>query len=380
VISGNNKSGIYLRSDNNTIQGNYVGTNGSGTAGLGNGFSGIHIYSDNNIVGSPGAGNLISGNGSKGLSIDSSDFNGNNLVQGNLIGTDITGTNPIPNMGAGIYCIEGGGSTYGGLGAGEGNISAYNLYTGIDAEGDNQLILGNVVHDNGGSGLDFNGNTIASQNSIYDNGNLGIRYSGGNDTNPPVLFNTNWISGSACANCIVEIFLADPDPTGAGEGKEYLGSVTTSSNGDFNMPLPNGFPFCGKVTATATDSDPRTSEFSDNVTVNCFKFGPYFLIPLWTFITGLFGALGILIRRRRPGGMRFLVPGSFAMGPTSIPLGYPLKMGPYSSPQEISPSCGHLQTMFLRAPYAGSLSWLKWVWMEHSKLRSRITYPSQPSV
>ena len=314
VVSGNNKSGIYLRSDNNTIQGNYVGTNGSGTAGLGNGYSGIRIWSDNNLVGGPGAGNLISGNGSSGLYINSSDFNGNNLVQGNLIGTDITGTNPIPNMGAGIYCIEGGGSTYGGLGAGEGNISAFNLYTGIDAEGSDQMILGNVVHDNGGPGLDFNGNTIASQNSIYDNGNLGIWYSGGNDTNPPVLFNTNWISGSACANCIVEIFLADPDPTGAGEGKEYLGSVTTSSNGDFNMPLPNGFPFCGKVTATATDSDPRTSEFSDNVTVNCFKFGPYFLIPLWTFITGLFGALGILIRRRRPGGMRFLVPGSFAMG------------------------------------------------------------------
>jgi hypothetical protein len=129
-----------------------------------------------------------------------------------------------------------------------------------------------------------------------------------------MLNSTNWISGSACAHCIVEIFLADPDPTGEGEGKDFLGAVTASSNGDFSFPLPNGFPFCGQVTATATDSNPRTSQFSDNVTVNCFKFGPYFLIPIWSFIIIVCGGLGILIRRRRPEGMRFLIPGSFAFG------------------------------------------------------------------
>jgi hypothetical protein len=42
--------------------------------------------------------------------------------------------------------------------------------------------------------------------------------------------------------------------------------VTTTSNGDFSFPLPPDFPFCGQVTATATDLDPRTSEFSVNVT------------------------------------------------------------------------------------------------------------------
>ena len=315
VISGNNKSGIYSRSDNNTIQGNYVGTNGSGTAGLGNGSYGIDIYSDNNIVGSPGAGNLISGNGLRGLGINSRDyFNGNNIVQGNKIGTDITGTNPIPNIGPGIYCIEGGGSTFGGLGSGEGNIIAFNLSVGALIEGDNQYIVGNQIFSNVGEGVVINGPSVISQNSIYDNGGIGIWAHGGSATDPPILNSNNWISGTACAGCVVEIFLADPDPTGAGEGKEFLGSVVATSNGEFSMTLLNGFPFCGQVTATATDSRPRTSNFSENVTVNCFKLGPYYLIPIWTAIIGICGALGIFIRRRRPEGMRFLVPGSFAIG------------------------------------------------------------------
>jgi CSLREA domain-containing protein len=316
VISGNTKDGVYIRSNSNTLQGNYIGTNNSGTAALGNNGSAIHVCDANhNLIGGPGAGNLLSGNGGHGVILATGwEVNANNVIQGNKIGTDINGVSPIPNQRNGIYYVDGGGSMVGGLGAGEGNISAYNGYAGIDVEGPDQFILGNAIFSNGDRGVDINSNSVISQNSIYDNGSLGIVYSGGQGTPPPVLSSTNWISGSACANCVVEIFLAAPDPTGAGEGKEYLGSVTASSNGDFSIPLPSGFPFCGQVTATATNSDPRTSQFSDNVTVNCFKFGPYFLIPIWTFIIGICGALGIFIRRRRPGGMRFLVPGSFAFG------------------------------------------------------------------
>ena len=314
VISGNNKSGIHLQSNGNTIQGNFIGTNGAGTAALGNGGTGIGVYADNNVIGGPGAGNLISGNGTHGLNINSSPHNGNNLVQGNKIGTDITGTNPIPNMGHGIYYIEGGGSTFGGLGSGEGNIIAFNLYAGAFIEGSYQYIVGNQIFSNGGGGVYINSRSVISQNSIYDNDNIGIWAQGSSATDPPILNSNNWISGAACAGCVVEIFLADPDPTGAGEGKEFLGSVVATNNGEFSMTLLNGFPFCGQVTATATNSDPRTSQFSENVTVNCFKLGPYYLIPIWTFIIGICGALGIVIRRRRPEGMRFLVPGSFAIG------------------------------------------------------------------
>jgi CSLREA domain-containing protein len=313
LISGNNKTGLTLRSNNSTVQGNYIGTDSTGTAALGNKGLGIFISSDNNLIGGSGSGNLISGNAGDGLMLSTPD-NANNVIQGNKIGTDITGTNPIPNLMKGIYYIDGGGSIVGGLGAGEGNTAAYNGWTGIDVEGPNQLVLGNEVFSNGNNGVDTNSNSIISQNSIYDNGGLGIWYSGPEDTIPPVLNTTNWISGTACANCIVEIFLADPDPTGEGEGKEYLGTVTAASNGDFNMPLPSGFPFCGNVTATATDSDPRTSQFSANVTVNCFKFGPYFLIPIWTFIITVFGVFGVLIRRRRPDGSRWIIPGSLAVG------------------------------------------------------------------
>ena len=304
VVSGNNKSGIYLRSDNNTIQGNYVGTNGSGTAGLGNGNAGIYIWSDNNLIGGPGAGNLVSGNGYHGMVVLSDHPNANNVVQGNKIGTDITGASPIPNLGAGIYTIEGGGMTYGGIGVGKGNIIAFNLYSGIDAEGPNQKILGNEIFSNGEYGI-VDG-TLFSRNSIYDNDNLGIAYRYPY-LESPVLVGSGGsaIGGTTCSHCLVEVFLAEPDPTGAGEGKEYLGSVVASNIGDFSMTLPPGLPFCANITTTRTDSYQLTSSFSHNVNVNCIKLGPYYLIPIWSFIIIVCGGLGILIRRLPAGGDAF---------------------------------------------------------------------------
>jgi len=230
-------------------------------------------------------------------------INANNVVQGNKIGTDISGASPIPNLGAGIYTIEGGGMTYGGIGTGKGNIIAFNLYSGIDAEGPNQKILGNEIFSNGSYGI-VDG-TLFSRNSIYNNANLGISYLYPSDPEPPVLVGSvgSTISGTTCSHCLVEVFLAEPDPTGAGEGKEFLGSVVASNIGDFSMTLSSGLPFCANITTTRTDSNQRTSSFSDNVNVNCIKFGPYYLIPIWTFIIGICGALGIFIRRRRPDGI-----------------------------------------------------------------------------
>ena len=46
-----------------------------------------------------GAGNVISGNSDNGIFLDASSA----LVAGNLIGTDATGTQPVPNQGDGIY-------------------------------------------------------------------------------------------------------------------------------------------------------------------------------------------------------------------------------------------------------------------------------------
>ncbi len=102
---------------NNVIQGNYLGTNASGTQTLGN--MGVFIYQapGNNVVGgtAPGAGNLVSGN----EAIYINDTTAGNLVQGNLIGTDPTGTALINGApGVGVLIIMSPGNTIGGTAAG----------------------------------------------------------------------------------------------------------------------------------------------------------------------------------------------------------------------------------------------------------------------
>ena len=95
VISGNFYSGLILfgaGASGNEVYGNYIGVDASGTLDRGNTQEGIDLeLGASNIIGGPGAGqrNIISGNGSDGIEIDGGDFN---VVQGNYIGTDFTGT------------------------------------------------------------------------------------------------------------------------------------------------------------------------------------------------------------------------------------------------------------------------------------------------
>jgi len=106
VISGTGHDGvdIYSGSNGNVVAGNRIGTDVTGTLALGNVQWGISIFdSAGDIVGglAPGAGNVISGN-SQGVTI----FGGRSVgdvVQGNMIGTDVTGTNPLGNLNSGVY-------------------------------------------------------------------------------------------------------------------------------------------------------------------------------------------------------------------------------------------------------------------------------------
>ena len=77
-----------------------IGTDVDGTSSLANDGSGVEIAASNVQVGGtgPGAGNVISGNAQFGVVILPSFFfftpANDNLVQGNFIGTDKTGTIP----------------------------------------------------------------------------------------------------------------------------------------------------------------------------------------------------------------------------------------------------------------------------------------------
>ena len=82
-----------------SLQGNYIGTNPTGTAAAGNAAFGVTSASGANFIGGLGAGegNVISGNGFGGVAITLYDE-----VKGNFIGTNAAGTGPIANTGPGV--------------------------------------------------------------------------------------------------------------------------------------------------------------------------------------------------------------------------------------------------------------------------------------
>jgi hypothetical protein len=124
-----------------------------------------------------------------------------------------------------------------------------------------------------------------SQNSLYENGEEGIRFSEeecdgvtyypNQNISPPTLTSatTALVSGTACANCTVEVFIADKtevnDPGGDnfGEGKVYLATGSANAGGSFAIPVA-GVAADQLVTATATDGAGNTSPFARNVLVD----------------------------------------------------------------------------------------------------------------
>lgn len=225
VVSGNGasfNSGISITSSarNNIVQGNYVGTDITGTIAFGNGQHGISIRSgsQNNTIGgitaTPGLppGNVVSGNiaatgtsASAGINLDGSTTTGN-TIQGNLVGTNAAGTASLSNRRAGIWVNQTGANTIGGSAAGAGNVIAGNNLTatsyGIEiVQASNLTIRGNsigtditgltalantgdgiLVTDNAGftaaSNNVIGGSAAGEGNVIAGNGGAGVRVSG----------------------------------------------------------------------------------------------------------------------------------------------------------------------------------------------------------
>ncbi len=151
LISGN-LIGVFILdvSPGNVIEGNFIGTDVTGTAALGN-RTGIDIDAgaSNNTVGGTAAGarNLISGNSDNGVSILESEPTSpttGNLVEGNFIGTDVTGTEALGNGGVGVS-IAATGNTVGGAAAGARNIISANV-NGVVVQ--NLTASGNLIQGN----------------------------------------------------------------------------------------------------------------------------------------------------------------------------------------------------------------------------------------
>jgi hypothetical protein len=160
VISNNISIGIYIvnsTTSDTVVQGNLIGTDVSGTLALGNGLGGVVIgdASGTTVGGSFfGAGNVISGNGTSGISIGDAGASGN-VVEGNKIGTDVTGENALKNADDGVDIVKGAtNNTIGGTDVGAANVISGNGWQGVnvsDAGTSGNAILGNMI------GTDLNG-------------------------------------------------------------------------------------------------------------------------------------------------------------------------------------------------------------------------------
>ncbi len=151
VLSGGmNGAGIYITgiSTGTLVQGNFIGTNASGLAALGNDTGGVFVLSAGNTIGGivAGAGNLISGNSSNGVIISGAGVSGV-LVAGNLIGTNATGGAALANAQAGVRVdTNSTGNTIGGTVAAARNVISGNGDRGIFLTSTtNDLIVGNYL-------------------------------------------------------------------------------------------------------------------------------------------------------------------------------------------------------------------------------------------
>ncbi len=143
LISGNGGFGVRVTGPNNFVMGNYIGTNATGTAGIRNEFTGVVVQNTGNTIGGPGAaGNLISGNGQYGVVVA-----GSNVIRNNLIGTDVGGDGPLGNYAGGVE-ISGSGAT----------------------------LTENTLASNDGNGVSVNGGTgnNLTANSFFANAGLAI--------------------------------------------------------------------------------------------------------------------------------------------------------------------------------------------------------------
>jgi VCBS repeat protein len=139
VISGNS-DGVLIsgaEATGNRVQGNFIGLNPAGTAAAGNLRTGVLIdsrASANRIGGTTaGAGNVISGNGRNGVRIADSSTTGNR-VEGNRIGTNAAGTAAVANLNSGVR-IDTPSNFIGGTAAGAGNQISGNAQHGVIIDG-----------------------------------------------------------------------------------------------------------------------------------------------------------------------------------------------------------------------------------------------------
>ncbi len=277
-----------------TVEGNLLGTDATGAAPLpptnplypaaGAAVITTTIGATTFIRGNVAVGPFLIGNGSP------SSFE--TVVQGNFIGTDVTGLAEFRYSGIQVDTTD---VTVGGTGPGEGNVIAFNS-TGVyvSQNGKRCKIRGNSIYSNGdlyrSSGIVLFYNPSPPPNWLTPLPNdYGDADTGANERqNFPVIASavsslvgggTTTITGAlnSTPNTTFDLdFFSNPAclkwPRSFLQGKTYLGStqVTTDGNGDapINAVLSVTLGAGERVSSTATDPDGNTSEFSQRIVVH----------------------------------------------------------------------------------------------------------------
>ncbi len=272
----------------NFVRGNFLGTDATGLLALGCYGGCVVANNQGNTIGgaAAGAGNVIAGGlGNGGIEVHGD----STVIQGNFIGTDSTRTARLGNGSNGIYVVAD-AVTVGGTGPGEANVIANNgPAVGVTAPGAGVYVAGgqgvsvrgNSIYDTNayqstdGLGIDlhdgFAGVTL-NDTGDADTGANGLQ-------NFPVISSvayggsTTTVAGtlnSGAATIFDLDFYANPAcsrrPQDLPEGQTYLGStqVTTdgSGNATFNAILPLAVTNGSPISATATSPNGSTSEFT----------------------------------------------------------------------------------------------------------------------
>jgi uncharacterized repeat protein (TIGR01451 family)/CSLREA domain-containing protein len=272
VISGNKGLGVRLDdTDGADVAGNAIGTNSEGTVAVPNSAGGVAVSGANNTIGGStgGEGNVISANGGDGVLFENPSSDGGvefaaaaaapdaNVVEGNFIGTDADASLQLGNDGAGVRVDSFQ------EGVVRSNTIRHNGGAGVavPVSGLHTLVTANSIDLNDGLGIDLGADGVTPNDLEDGDGFQDFPTIGRVVTREDATTISGSLSGSPNAGLDVELFWVPTcDPTGFGEGDEFLGTTTTKTDGSFAAsvrPLPSGF-----VTATAIGPQGDTSEFS----------------------------------------------------------------------------------------------------------------------
>ena len=252
------------------IENNYIGIDAQGNEVGQNGTTGLALSSgaENAVV----RNNVISGVEVRGANHYSNQIFGIGLssnargaiYEGNIIGADPTGTIAIPNY-RGVAISSSTGATF------ARNTVAFNTTRGLVVAGETAIrISENSIHENGGLGIDLAPIGLNPNDPGDGDGgaNLGQNFPviATAETSSAITVVTGTLDSTPLTTFVIEVFAsAACDPSGYGEGEEFLGSelVTTDATGHATFTLQVAPTTPGRsITSTATNPDGNTSEFS----------------------------------------------------------------------------------------------------------------------